>query len=181
MPVKEFDINRLFAVDPLFKLLITDHVEQGLWNDLTDAAFDRLTLLFALLHTGVEGLAGILDTISQRKCLLGSACLQLNRASIRKPRREESIRKYALKFILVVMSEELFQHRDKALIKLLDVLNCELLTNELLPDERGQVDSQIRVCSDADTHQYSEEVVEAEVMCAYSLRIKREHIRSSDV
>ena len=67
---------------PFLKLLIADHVEQRLRDDLANTSLDGIALLLALLQAPVESFAGVLGPVLEGERLLGAIDLEFNHRSV---------------------------------------------------------------------------------------------------
>jgi hypothetical protein len=97
---------------------------------------------------------------------------------VREASGEESLTKLAAK-VFFGRAKEATELRDDSLIELSDVIHCESLPNQLLPDERWQVNGKVGVCANANAHQYPQEVEETEIAGANFARIECEVVLAS--
>jgi hypothetical protein len=95
VPSEELYIDSLLSINPLFKLLEADHIEECLRNDLTNSSLNCLTLELALLHPLIKSLTSIFHPVLESQCSTGTAFLQFDSAQITKSGGEASVSKLA--------------------------------------------------------------------------------------
>lgn len=149
---------------PFLKLLIADHIEKRLRDDLANTSLDGITLLLALLHAPVESLAGVLEPVPEGEWLLAAVSLEFDRRSVRERSREEHVAESGLELLYAVHSKHRAELGTDPCIKLFDVVKVGPLSDELLPDQSWQVDVQVGIGANADAHKYAQKMIMVELL-----------------
>ena len=82
MPLQKLDIDVFTAVNPLFQLGCTNHVQEGLRHNLTDTLSDGFALLGAFVHPNIQKLFRVLNPIFVGQLTFRATSFKLNLGSI---------------------------------------------------------------------------------------------------